>query len=738
MRSYKVILKCAFTLLLSVLFVSAGNSRLEPPYSHNFLLTEDRESGPELYWEWEPEPRWLSGVNWGGSAFFGSIGFGENFLGSTLTSDEAIDVEIRFDSNDTTYCQTYRRDLGYSAAGVGIFRGSVWDISDPDNHRRLNLCFVEWNDGTGEHEPNLIWDPDNSNRGRREYLLIMLSDYDGTGTTYDNDNSGIQADVVYGWWPKLQSGYSFFETDPADLRIRLAFITNFFSVSDDELLTLQWEFEEEGIDHFDLYYSLTSPPDLLLDQLDSDIREYVHTGLTNDIKIYYQLYGIGPNGDVIYYSQQIWGKSHPVAHNMDLSGTWDGRESYGDIWGYTDPNTGIEYALLCSRYQGLSIIDISDDPVEVGFVPSFQSWADAKDVKVYDQYAILVKENEPAQVIDMTNPANPNELSTIHFGISARSGGAHNCFVDGQYLYVVGHDAGGVEIYDMTTPQSPELAGHYSTYYYHDIYVREGIAYAAAIYGEGVDILDVSDPSEIQLLANFNYPGSGAHNCWTTEDGNYLIVGDEIGDGPWTRIFDIRDLENIRMVSEYIVDDDATVHNSYVRDNMLYVAHYGEGLRIVDLANPEEPHEIAYYDTYLPNEYGYHGCWSVYPYFESGKIIASDMQSGLFVLDYQPPLAIDESVPPNQFYLKQNYPNPLNPTTITEFSLGSDSFVNLAVFDVTGKTIKTLVNSFQTAGIHHSQWNGTNDIGMSVPSGIYFLTLEAAGFIQNRKMVLLK
>jgi len=197
---------------------------------NEFNISESREADPELYWEWEPEPRWLSGVNWGGSTFFGYIGFGEDFLGSTLSINDAIGVEIHFDSGDTTLCQTFRLDLGYDAAGVGIFRGSAWDISDPDNHRRLNICFVEWDDGTGEHDPNHLWDPDDSNYGRREYLLIMLSDYDGTGETYAN-NSGYNSDVVYSWWPKLRSGYSFFETDPAALRIQLAYITNFSRMS---------------------------------------------------------------------------------------------------------------------------------------------------------------------------------------------------------------------------------------------------------------------------------------------------------------------------------------------------------------------------------------------------------------------------------------------------------------------------------------------------------------------------
>jgi len=730
MNFYKYL---SILILIPVLVYGKINDELAP-YDN---IIETRLGDPDVYWEWDNEPVWLNGVDWGGITFFESIGYGIDFLGSTLNPEDAISIEIRLDINETTYCQTFRRDQQYSPSGVGEFRGSAWDISNPDEPRRLNICFVEWDDGTGEHDPNLLWDPDNSQNGRREYLLIMMSDYDGTGLTYENSDVD-NIDVVFGWWPKLAPGYSFFETNPVSFNLKLAYITNFIGISGDKEVTLNWEFEEEGIDHFELHYTIESESEYSPIIIGANERSFTHFELENDVEVSYQIKGVNTDGDLMYFSQIIHAIPSALSLNMNLLGTWNGLSTYGDIWGYTDPNTGIEYALMCARDDGLSIIDITNEPVEVGFISAYNSSSDAKDVKIYEQYAILIKEREPAQVIDLSDPENPVEVSTIHFGLAVGDGGAHNCYVDGNYLYVIGHDEGGVQIFDLTNIESPELAGFYSTYYYHDIYVKNGIAYAAGIYGDGVDILDVSDLNNISLLVNFNYEGSGAHNCWTTEDQNYLIVGDEIGDKPWNRIFNIQDYNNIELVAELIVNENAVVHNSYVKDDLLYVGHYTEGIRIFDLADPENPQEIAYYDTYRFNDYGTKGCWSVYPYFESGKIIVSDMESGLFVLEHDAPLSNHEEPFAHNFQLMQNYPNPFNPVTTLRYELPEDGLVNITVYDMIGNVVNNLLSTNQSSGYKSIQWNATNNQGQPVSAGVYLYTIEAGDFRKTKKMILLK
>jgi len=121
----------------------------------------------ELFATWEPGEPWLEGVS-SGEAFGGAIFKGSFFFGSTLLDSDLIPVKIQFSKSDTSIGTVYRRDLGYADDGQGVFYGAAWDMSDKNNPRRLNICMVEWEDGSGAKNANKVWDPDSSNLGGRE------------------------------------------------------------------------------------------------------------------------------------------------------------------------------------------------------------------------------------------------------------------------------------------------------------------------------------------------------------------------------------------------------------------------------------------------------------------------------------------------------------------------------------------------------------------------------------------
>jgi hypothetical protein len=99
---------------------------------------------------------------------------------------------------------------------------------------------------------------------------------------------------------------------------------------------------------------------------------------------------------------------------------------------------------------------------------------------------------------------------------------------------------------------------------------------------------------------------------------------------------------------------------------------------------------------------------------------------------------VDYTQRPTEFALRQNYPNPFNPTTIIEYALPKASEVKIQIYNILGQKVKNLVDESQDPGYKMIHWDGKDDNGKEVSSGIYFYRIEAKGFVKCKKMTLLK
>ncbi|MFB0515696.1 MAG: T9SS type A sorting domain-containing protein, partial [Candidatus Neomarinimicrobiota bacterium] len=99
---------------------------------------------------------------------------------------------------------------------------------------------------------------------------------------------------------------------------------------------------------------------------------------------------------------------------------------------------------------------------------------------------------------------------------------------------------------------------------------------------------------------------------------------------------------------------------------------------------------------------------------------------------------IDTEQLPETFELSQNYPNPFNPTTQIHFKIAKATDVRLVVYDLTGRLVTTLVHDMKQPGSYRVQWNGRDNLGRLLPSGVYFYLLEAGDYRATKKMLLLK
>jgi len=101
-------------------------------------------------------------------------------------------------------------------------------------------------------------------------------------------------------------------------------------------------------------------------------------------------------------------------------------------------------------------------------------------------------------------------------------------------------------------------------------------------------------------------------------------------------------------------------------------------------------------------------------------------------------IADDHSTLPQTFALRPNYPNPFNPSTVIAFELPRSSAVEIIIYNVLGQSVRNLVNGDRPAGRHSITWDGRDNAGHAVPSGMYFYRIEAGGFVAAKKMLLLK
>ena len=164
-----------------------------------------------------------------------------------------------------------------------------------------------------------------------------------------------------------------------------------------------------------------------------------------------------------------------------------------------------------------------------------------------------------------------------------------------------------------------------------------------------LSIADVSDKNNPVQISAADYPNVAyAHQGWITEDHKYFFMNDE-GDesnsvragqpmaGTRTLIWDIQDLDDPIMVKEHFGNTFTIDHNLYIKGNLMYQSNYVSGLRILDISDPENPEEVGFLDT-VPwsEEVEFDGSWSNYPFFESGTIVVSSGNEGVFFLKYRP------------------------------------------------------------------------------------------------------
>jgi choice-of-anchor B domain-containing protein len=335
-----------------------------------------------------------------------------------------------------------------------------------------------------------------------------------------------------------------------------------------------------------------------------------------------------------------------------------------DNWGWTDPETGIEY-VLNGLDDGVGFVSIEDpvNPVYLGKLPTATDPSPWRDVKVYNNHAFIVSEaqNHGLQVFDLTRLRGLTEVQSFtEDAVLNDLGNAHNIAIneDTGFAYVVGSQLynGGPVFININDPKNPSVTGGFeAASYTHDAqivvyqgpdlnYTGKELLFASNSDGGAnnkVVILDVTDKENPEWIQSITYENGGyTHQGYLSEDQRYFLLGDELdelnfGSPTSTKIFDLSDLSNPKLHLNYFAGVNAIDHNGYTKGDQFFIASYTAGLRVLDISGIDEKkvEEMGYFDTYpVNNNAAFTGAWNVYPYFESGVIAINDINSGLFLV----------------------------------------------------------------------------------------------------------
>ena len=445
-----------------------------------------------------------------------------------------------------------------------------------------------------------------------------------------------------------------------------------------------------------------------------------------------------------------------------------------DIWGWTDPQDGREYALSGTR-SGTVFVDVTDpeSPAVLGKLLTATENSTWRDIKVYQNHAFVVSEADGhgMQVFDLTRLRGLAADDDREFAADLTYTGAPGHFVGGAhnvainegtgFAYVVGSDdcAGGLHMVDISAPLAPVFAGCFSAEgYTHDaqcvVYDGPDTDYTdreicVASNGDDTVIVDVTDKASPDLVSRIVYPSTAyAHQGWFTEDKRHFLADDESDEfnftfpGTRTIVFDVEDLDSPGVAFMYYGPVGSSDHNLYIRGQYAFLSNYESGLRVLDLSGIDSGvlTEVGFFDTYLGSDAaGFGGQWSNYPFFESGTVVANDQDFGLFVL--RPGVLATANEPPAPeipagagYVLGAPSPNPFASATVLSLAVARAQAVRAEVLDVNGRRVAVLHDGPVAAEAAVA----LRFDGADLASGLYLVRVVGEDFTALRRVSLVR
>ena len=319
--------------------------------------------------------------------------------------------------------------------------------------------------------------------------------------------------------------------------------------------------------------------------------------------------------------------------------------SFSDVEGLEV--NGREFGIIASTI-GAHIIDITadDSPVEVAFLPGADggTYVTHRDYHIDGTllFAVCDQAQSSLQIFDLSGL--PDSVETVYddneFCITA-----HNVFVDNDsdllYLCSTYNYSGSAEvkILDVSDPYNPSELTDLNPWISvcHDIYVENDTAWINSG-NQGLFVMHIDEtPTMLGNLDEYFESGYNHSGWWIPEDDIYVFADETHGSD--LKIVDTSNLNDLQVLATFNsgTEDNAVPHNVMIKEGLLYVSYYHDGLQIFDITTPNEPILVAWYDTFVQSSYsGYQGACGIHSFLPSGKVLISDITNGLFVINPTP------------------------------------------------------------------------------------------------------
>lgn len=304
------------------------------------------------------------------------------------------------------------------------------------------------------------------------------------------------------------------------------------------------------------------------------------------------------------------------------------------------------YAYVSALDQGVYIYDISNPaaPRKVSeLVPQSDIW---NSVWVKDGTMYIASTNKGVLLYDVSNPAEPLALKSypVETPVDVRS-----ITIDGNWLYAASPFPNAeVLVYDATNPRELVMGKRYYVEQTdptvgdrpYDVLVRGGKLYVSH-WSYGLAVSDVTNPKTPKLLGRFAYTDATTRKMDVGPIGNRTLAFEAGEDwGAHLRILDVTSPSNITQVAEVPLRPEVSVRAPKLSGSKLYVAHYQDGVRVLDVSNPNEPRQVAYFNTWSETDAGrgntfFEGVTDVVVPGD-GYIYATDTSRGLMIFRETP------------------------------------------------------------------------------------------------------